>query len=254
MAFNFFGKGKDNNANHQSVMNPTTPATGEGSAKLTLTKATESLDRHIINLKKDGKADLTKHRARIALVLDRSISMDHLYASGAVQEVLTRLLPLANRFDDNGEMAVFLFHNSCTQMSAMTMANYQNYVNTELRNASWGGTRYAPPIKLTTKFYNDGNPYPTFVIFITDGANDRDDRTPTDAAIRESSKHKIFYQFVGIGGARFDYLEKLDNLDGRAVDNTAFLKVADFKRLSDDELYEKLLEQYIPWLKEMHII
>lgn len=251
MAFNFFGKGS-NSVNHQSVMNPTTPAPGESRAKLTLTKATESLDRKLIDLKKDGKADLTNHKARVCVIMDRSGSMDHLYASGAVQEVLTRLLTLANKFDDNGEMEVVLFHDRCFQMPAMTMANYQNYVATELRRVNWGGTSYAPPIKQTTQFYNDGSPYPAFCIFITDGAND--DRAATNAAIRESSKHKIFYQFIGIGSARFDYLEQLDDLDGRAVDNTAFLKVADFKRLSDDELYEKLLEQYIPWLKEMHII
>ena len=91
MAFNFF---KGTNTNN-------TPAAGTNSAAITLGKATESLDRHIINLKKDGTADLTNHKARVCVIMDRSGSMDHLYSSGAVQEVLTRLLPLANRFDDN---------------------------------------------------------------------------------------------------------------------------------------------------------
>ena len=79
-------------------------------------------------------------------------------------------------------------------------------------------------------------------------------RDETDRAIRKSSKHKIFYQFVGIGKYEsFDYLQKLDDLDGRAVDNTAFIKVEDFSRMDDDQLYDKLLEQYPQWLKVMHI-
>ena len=76
----------------------------------------------------------------------------------------------------------------------------------------------------------------------------------TDNAIRRSSKFKIFYQFVGIGYENFRYLKKLDDLDGRAVDNTAFIKVEDFSRLNDDQLYAKLLEQYPQWLRAMNII
>ena len=59
---------------------------------------------------------------------------------------------------------------------------------------------------------------------------------------------------MGIGKYEsFDYLQKLDDLDGRAVDNTAFIKVEDFSRMNDDQLYDKLLEQYPQWLKVMHI-
>lgn len=85
-----------------------------------------------------------------------------------------------------------------------------------------------------------------FGIFITDGEND--DAYATDRAIRNSSKLKIFYQFVGIGSENFRYFQKLDDLDGRDVDNTAFIKVSDFARLDDEQLYAKLLEQYPQWL------
>lgn len=99
--------------------------------------------------------------------------------------------------------------------------------------------------------YDDGSSYPAFGIFITDGEND--DAYATDRAIRNSSKLKIFYQFVGIGFENFRYLQKLDDLDGRDVDNTAFIKVSDFARLDDEQLYAKLLEQYPQWLRAMHI-
>ena len=105
---------------------------------------------------------------------------------------------------------------------------------------------------MVVKDYNDGSPLPAFGIFITDGANH--DRSATDRAIRESAKHKIFLKFVGTGEYDdFEYLEELDNLDGRPVDNTAFIRVTDFAKLTDDELYDLLLDQYTDWLKAMHI-
>jgi len=223
-------------------------------SSVTLQKAEEGLERHIVSLKKEKNVDLSQHKARVFVVLDRSGSMNYLYRNGEVQEVLTRLLPLALKFDDNGELEVYLFNNRCTQMRAMTLNNYENYVEKEILrkgNGPTGGTSYAPAILKTLDAYTDDCPYPAFGIFITDGAND--DCTATDKAVRESSKYKIFYQFVGIGHERFNYLEKLDDLDGRSVDNTAFIKVSDFAQLTDEQLYAKLLEQYPAWLRAMHI-
>lgn len=233
---------------------PPTPAPAASTGKVTLKKAQDGLERHIVRLKKEKGVDLSQHRARVFVVIDRSGSMSHLYRNGAVQEVLTRLLPLALKFDDNGELEVYVFNNNCLQLAPMTLANYDNYVQTEILNKGkgpGGGTSYAPVIKETVSIYNDGSPYPAFGIFITDGEND--DRNPTDRAIRESSKYKIFYQFVGIGHENFRYLQKLDDLDGRQVDNTAFVKVEDFARLDDDQLFNKLLEQYPQWLQAMHL-
>lgn len=255
-----FGFGKKNNSNIGNIMNTVqsvakdTINRASSTGKVVLTKAEESLERYIVNLKKENNVDLGKHRARVFVVMDRSGSMSSLYRNGYVQDVLTRLLPLALKFDDNGELEVYVFNGNCTKMPAMTRENYENYVEEKIMRKGYGpsgGTSYAPAIKQTISDYNDGSAYPAFGIFITDGAND--DRYETDNAVRNSSKYKIFYQFVGIGGERFDYLQKLDDLSGRAVDNTAFIKVSDFSKLSDDELYAKLLEQYPAWLKAMNI-
>lgn len=231
-----------------------TPAATTSTGKVTLQKAQDGLERHIVRLKKERGIDLSQHRARVFVVIDRSGSMSHLYRNGDVQEVLTRLLPLALKFDDNGELEVYVFNNSCRQLASMTLSNYENYVQTEILSKGYGpggGTSYSPVIEQTMDIYNDGSPYPAFGIFITDGEND--DRSQTDRAIRKSSKYKIFYQFVGIGYESFSYLQKLDDLDGRAVDNTAFVKVEDFARLNDDQLFNKLLEQYPQWLQAMHL-
>lgn len=219
-----------------------------------LTKSKESLDRSIVRLTKKTGIDLGSHKARVFVVMDRSGSMTNLFYSGAVQNVLTRLLPLALKFDDNGELEVYVFNRSCHQMPAMSLNNYSDYVEKRILKKGYypdGGTHYAPVIKQTIKDYDDKNPCPAFGIFITDGNND--DAMETDKAIRKSSKFKIFYQFVGIGREKFKYLQKLDDLDGRDVDNTAFIKVEDFASLSDDELYDKLLAQYPQWLRAMNI-
>lgn len=241
----------------KSDSTPPTPAptAASSSGKVTLKKAQDGLERHLVRLKKESGIDLSRHRSRVFVVIDRSGSMARLYRSGAVQEVLTRLLPLALKFDDNGELEVYVFNNRCTQLAPMTLANYENYVQSEILSKGRGpsgGTSYSPVIEETVSAYDDGSPYPAFGIFITDGEND--DQGATDRAIRYSSKYNIFYQFVGIGSESFRYLQKLDDLDGREVDNTAFVKVADFARLDDDQLYDKLLEQYPQFLQAKHLI
>ena len=47
----------------------------------------------------------------------------------------------------------------------------------------------------------------------------------------------------------FDYLRKLDDLTGRRFDNTGFISVRDMDQLIDEQLYTKLLRQYVDWLK-----
>jgi len=224
------------------------------SSKVSLTKAQDGLNRSIVRLTKKTGVELNKHKAKVFVVIDRSGSMYDLYYNGDVQDVLTRLLPLALKFDDNGELEVYVFNHDCSKMPPMNLSNYKNYVKNIIINHGYcpsGGTNYSPVIKQTIKDYDDNSSIPAFGIFITDGENS--DASETDKAIRKSSEHKIFYKFVGIGNEKFNYLQKLDNLSGRNVDNTAFIKVKDFSKLSDDELYDKLLEQYPEWLKAMSI-
>ena len=254
--FNFFKKAPKDDVSNTPVQGNATPSTTNqsSSAKVSLTKAKVSLDKHIVSLQKEKNIDLSNHHARVFVVLDRSGSMSPLYRKGSVQETLTRLLPLALKFDDDGELDVYVFNEKCDQLPSMNLKNYETYVkNVIMRNGyePEGGTRYAPAIKKTVSNYNDKNPYPAFGLFITDG--DAWDKADTDEAIRESANYKLFYQFIGIGSENFSYLQKLDDLTGRKVDNTAFCRVSDFASLTDDQLYDKLLEQYPDWLKAMHI-
>ncbi|MDK2600510.1 VWA domain-containing protein [Bacillus stercoris] len=95
--------------------------------------------------------------------------------------------------------------------------------------------------------------YPTFVFFITDG--DNFDRQQTNEVITEAARQGIFWQFVGIGNPTdgFTYLEHLDELEGRYIDNANFFSVNDILSISDSELYDRLLNEFPIWLKEAKV-
>lgn len=90
---------------------------------------------------------------------------------------------------------------------------------------------------------------PTFVFFITDG--DNFDQNQTESFIKAVSKYPIFWQFVGIGRERFSFLSRLDDLPGRYIDNANFFKIDDLSSIADEQLYEKLLNEFPSWLKEV---
>ena len=226
-------------------------------AGINLKKSVISLDKSLISLEKKSGINFDGHRAKVAVVMDYSGSMSSLYRSGAVQNVLTRLMPLALRFDDNGELDVWIFDNSYHRVESIKLSNFESYVKEEIIGKGYrmGCTSYAPVWQevLRKYFVEDAatSNIPTFVVFITDGSND--DRRATNEVIKESSYKNIFIQFVGIGNERFEYLEKLDDLTGRPVDNTGFIKVSDMARLSDEELFDLLLDQYPDWLRNKRI-
>lgn len=223
---------------------------------VSLKKSTISLDKTLANISIQSGINMCNHKARVLIDLDYSGSMNRLFKSGEVQRVVSRLLPLALRFDDNGELDMWLFHDSFIRLDSMNIGNFENYIQSEVlaKGYHMGGTNYAPVLKDNSDFYfkkrgifsKVDTETPVFCIFITDGANF--DKRATDEIIRELSAKNIFIQFVGIGNAKFDYLEKLDDLSGRECDNTGFIKVADFAHLNDEQLYSLLLSQYPEWL------
>ncbi len=224
------------------------------SVTINLSKSKENLDKVLVDLSKGGKVNLSKHVARVALAMDYSGSMDGLFHSGAVQDVITRLLPIALRFDDNGNLESWLFSNGKKRLKPVTIQNYGSYVKNIMMKSGMrmGGTEYAPVLENIVKYYTQDNVsnIPAFVIFITDGENS--DRDKTDKIIRELSKYNMFVQFVGIGSDSFNYLHSLDDMEGRKHDNTGFIPVSDINKMNDRELYLTLLSQYKDWLDKRY--
>jgi stress response protein SCP2 len=243
-----------------------------------------------ISLEKNG---LSEHRARVALCLDISGSMNQLYKSGKVQELCERVLGMAVQFDDDGACDVFTFGTGGYDEGPLDLRNYQGWINQLLQKRRLeGGTNYNHAMQAVRRHYfpdADGGPrssprpdkLPVYVMFVTDGQTT--DQAGTKRQVEWSSYEPLFWQFMAIGqssrnvdagaggsappskkkkksggfSARlasmmtgdFQFLEELDDMPGRFIDNADFFSVSDPGHLSDEQLYDLMMNEYPGWLK-----
>ena len=243
--FNIFNS---NNKNSQMPNNNFSNQTVSTSSGVDLKKKV-SLRKEII-LDEVKRSNITATTARVVFVLDHSGSMMTMYKNGTVQDVLERIFPMAMCFDDNGELEFYWFDNLYKELEPVTCDNLEGYVQRVImsRKDHFGGTCYAPIMNEILNRYGkrDKMNIPTFVIFITDGANS--DKPAAKRVITEASRYNIFWKFVGIGNTRFDFLENLDNLTGRFIDNANFVNFSNISTISDNMLYAQLLTEYNDWI------
>lgn len=222
---------------------------------------------------------------RVSAVLDVSFSAKPFYESGAIQETIERLIPIAMRFDDDGSQDMWAFDSQFSRLAPATIDNFEGYVQREVlgnpRLNKWSGTRYAGPIRDILEFYFPGSSapaaapvqssgffaslfgkkpsapvitqpqdtqeqgLPAMVLFTTDGATQ--DRDETTRLLRASVNKPIYWQMVGIGDpSEFDFLQDLAD----ELPNVGFVNLASLK-LTDDEIYSKLLsEELCTWVKQ----
>lgn len=244
----------------------------------------------LIDLKKKVGIVLAKRAvsanvvAQVAFAIDISGSMQDMYNNGTVQKVVDRLLAIASRFDDNGSMDSWAFHNDSFSLPAATEKDFDNnYVKRcILKNPDvdlWGGTSYSPvmadinehyfgnaravsasePKGLFGKMFGSKpaavepvenqagkSTDPVFVIFVTDGVSD--DENATRKMIEKSMNKNIYWQFVGIGtGSSFKFLADIAD----EYPNTGFVPVPKIENISDEDLYMALLnEEFCGWIKQ----
>lgn len=216
----------------------------------------------LLNLRKNTldilcleKQEVISQPARVALVIDASGSMQSLYMNGTVQAVMEKLFPIALKLDDNGEMEFWCFSDEFQKFPNVTMENYYGYINKYVYgHVDMGGTNYAPVMHdvVDTYMFKDRCNLPSLILFITDGENW--DAGAATIQITASSYVPIFWQFIGIsdGGhsaSNFRFLKKLDEMDGRYVDNANFFQLNDLLEISDNDLYQRLLAEYPQWLE-----
>lgn len=249
----------------QSPAAPSAPAP----VRLSLDKRIEKEAPHLISLAKTAQISLEKkglsgHRAKVALCLDISASMDKLYRDGKVQALADRIMALATRLDDDGELDIFLFGEEGHQPAPMKLEGCSTYVRDLLRSHPLeGGTRYHKAMKLIREHYCGSSEkreaplrqdMPVYVMFVTDGGTSN--RESAIAQLRFASYEPIFWQFMAIGktrglfGSNFDFLEKLDDLSGRHVDNADFFCVEDPSKISEEDLYAKMMNEYPGWIPQ----
>lgn len=211
-----------------------------------------------INLRKDTLVNLTKSnpilsnlKSRVAVALDFSGSMKSFYMSGEIQQLLEVLIPLALKFDDNGALDFWIFHDGFYRLGEVNLNNFFGFIATEvISKYKMGGTKYAPVMTDIYKRYvlEEPTDYPSYVMFITDG--DCSDSRQAKECIKEYSKYNIFWQFIGMGCGPFNTLETLDDLTGRFIDNADFFQAQNLISMPEDELYKKLMTEYPSYLQE----
>ncbi|MBF0538303.1 MAG: VWA domain-containing protein [Nitrospirae bacterium] len=256
---------------------------GSESKRVSLEKKISEKAPQLVSLVKSArvslqKHNLTNHTAKVALCLDISGSMSALYNSGKMQTLAERVLALGCNFDDDGSIDMFLFGAAAHSVGEFGIENFNGFISQLIKKYPLeGSTYYGKVMRVIRDFYfPDGKSekrsspviakMPVYVMFVTDGATF--DKDVTENQLRWSSYEPIFWQFMAIGkskkdatkkgikgwfqntsGSDFAFLENLDTLGGRYVDNANFFSVEDPQHISDNELYDLLMTEYPAWLK-----
>ncbi|MDY6804916.1 MAG: TerD family protein [Cyanobacteriota bacterium] len=212
------------------------------------------------------KKNLTTVKARVGIAVDISGSMDIVYKNGTLQKVLERLLAVAIRLDDNGKLDVWVFNEICQRLPAVTEENYEDYANREIlptfgKVGNGRYDNYAPfAIDVMQKYLQEEPAkFPNLIVVIGDGGCTDSDRA--ELALKAASKYPIFWQFIGVPvpsqgssvseiNSNFEWLKYLDRMEGRVADNANFFEVSDIDAISDEELYDRLLNEFPLWLKD----
>lgn len=260
----------------------------EAPAMLSLTK------KAAVSLEKRG---LGEHTARVALCLDISGSMNRLYRNGSMAALAERILALGLRFDDDGQVDVFLFGKDGHAAGALQLDNRADYIPTMLQRFGLEpATYYGKAMALIREHYfGSAQPrreplsdtVPVYVMFITDGQTFDEDGAREQ--VISSSYEPLFWQFMAIGrssgtvtpgaapseppanagffgrrkppprqgpacggsgNSEFRFLEELDDMGGRYLDNADFFAVEDPAAIPDEQLFELLMTEYPAWLTQ----
>lgn len=222
-----------------------------------------------------AKRDFTGQTAKVALVIDYSGSMRNEYRNGTVQRLAEKTLAFGTQFDDDGSIDIFSFDTQADYLGELDLGTYQGGIDRLTSGRRMGTTDYAKAIRAVLAHYGYSNVGPTeekrglfgigkkaattgglttpasepvYVLFLTDGAPD--DPRAAQEALRDASYAPIFWQFLSIGPAEIPFLKKLDDMDGRFIDNADYKPVGDVDRIGDAEMFDLLLDEYPDWVKE----
>lgn len=198
-------------------------------------------------------------RARVLVVMDKTGSMSREYRKGVVHRVIERMVPVAIQLDDDGALECYLYAESFFKLPDLRVEHLGEWIAEWIHlSGKHGGLNYAriggvndeiPILSEIIGGLRRGDLMPTLVLFFTDGGFHK--KGPITDLIRRAAELPAFFQFVGIGSAgRFGVLEKLDDLDGRVVDNVGFFPVRDIDAMDDAELYRLLLSEFPDWLRQ----
>jgi stress response protein SCP2 len=235
------------------------PAPAPSTSTISLEKRVAAVAPELVSLAKKAQVSLEKAclvgmKARVLLMLDVTDSMRNQYKTGRVQEVLNRLVPIAVAMDTDAELECWTFAERPLRLSPVTLNNYQNFVASD--NNGWTkwdvGRRYNDEPRAIQKviesFQASKDKNPMFVVFISDGGVS-ENRKITQLMV-DAAKLGIFWQYVGLAGRNYGILEKLDTMPGRVVDNCGFFALDDLHDMTEEQLYDRLMQEFPMWILE----
>lgn len=185
----------------------------------------------------------------VAVVMDVSKSMYSHYKEGRVQALLEKFYGMSMALDKQQGLEVFLFGTGSTRLAPIRQDNLDGYVNREIIGVHKinQATNYAKGLECVNNAYF-GSSVATLVLFVTDG--DATDKIQAKAWVEQLCRSPYYFQFVGIGAEKFDFLEKLVGLEGRSVANCGFAKASDIFAMKEADLYSMVLGELPGWLGE----
>jgi hypothetical protein len=220
---------------------------------------------------------MEKHRARVALCIDISRPMERLYQTGKIQKLAERVLAMGCRLDSTGAIDVFLFGQQAHAAGSMTINNFQGFIDRVIAQYHLEEKPFYGKVMQAVRmyYYPEGGggirlsplqgEYPVYVMFVSNGTTNDEDSTRNQ--LQASSYEPFFWQFMVIGKTKKDvrsrgmrgflertiasdflFLEQLDSMHGRYIDNANFFSVEDLDQLTDEALYDLLLNEYPAWV------
>jgi hypothetical protein len=233
---------------------------------------------------------LRGQKSKVALALDFSLSMSNEYKKGTVQRLAEKVLALATQLDDDGAIDLFLFDTQADYLGEVTLANFRDIIAQFTKGRRMGSTNYADLFRklvahynltpqtetvvtgtetvtikggflkkdseetreiVETRFIPLKSPInePILAIFLTDGAPNS--RPEAVAELTKASYSPIFWQFLSIGDESIPFLQKLDDLPKRFIDNADYKPVGgDIDKVTDAKLFSMILDEYPAWVIE----
>lgn len=210
----------------------------------------EATAPELVPLARKAQFSLSKHgvdgqRARVALCLDYSGSMRSTYKSGQMQSLAERVLALSTQLDDDGEIDVFFFGTKAWHAGQVRIGEQAGAIDRLRDGRAFGTTDYAGAIRAVLEWLGEDS-LPAYVVFLTDGAPTS--KPAAEAALREASSRPAFWKFLSIGDDEIEFLQKLDDLGGRVVDNADYQAVGDLAAVKDAALFDLMLVEYMDWV------
>ena len=219
---------------------------------------------------------LVENSAEVVLCMDVSDQMEDYLSTGKAQIIADRILAFATEMDIDSHIDLFLFAERAFFIGSMDLDNFDGYIQDALKQYNFTGRAdYVNVINLirTTYLKNAGRQgdisireTPVYVYFISNGETDDNDEILK--TISNASYEPIFWEFMTMGTTRADlqkgilgwllrpfvddysFLETLDDMKDRFIDNADFFNINDPATLDDAEFYRLMMAEFPDWLKE----